>query len=192
MVTLIVGLGNPGAEYAFHRHNIGFMAIDALAYAYDSTFKRKDQALIADCQIEGHKIILCKPLTYMNRSGNAVSALVSFYKWPLDQVLVIHDDLDLPFLTMRVKQGGGHGGHNGLKSLDASIGKDYWRLRVGIDHPGVKEQVTSHVLGEFSPKEKEALPIILREIISSVPLFIEGKKDLFQQKISSARHTAKA
>lgn len=187
MTLLIVGLGNPGPEYVFHRHNIGFMALDALAYAYKAdAYKRKGQSLVTEIAYKGAKVLLCKPLSFMNKSGIPVAEIVSFYKIPLSQILVIHDELDLPFLSLKVKQGGGHGGHNGLKSLDAHVGKEYWRLRVGIGHPGDRERVVGHVLGAFNGQERDYLPNVLSVIIQQISLFFQNDTNGFQQKIAEA------
>ena len=152
---LVVGLGNPGTEYERTRHNIGFMTLDRLvgmsgAHAASSSsfhgelFKKSN-------------LLLLKPMTYMNRSGIAVAAVRQFYKIETDHVIVIHDDLDLPFGTLRFKKGGGSGGHNGLKSIDAMVGSDYIRVRMGIGKPPYKSQVTDYVLHEFSSQEQPLL-----------------------------------
>jgi PTH1 family peptidyl-tRNA hydrolase len=180
MPFLIVGLGNPGKEYVLTRHNVGFMAVDMLSHAYSSgPFKNKDGALMAEANINSHKVILCKPMTYMNNSGIPVSSVASFYKIPLGNILVIHDEIDIPFSSMKAKSGGGNGGHNGLKSLDSHIGKDYWRLRVGIGHPGDKDMVSSYVLGQFNSHEQKQLVQILVGIDEIVSLFLAGKSDEF-------------
>lgn len=152
---LIVGLGNPGTEYRFHRHNVGFLMVDILHQAYGSTDfqKNKWQGLMAEGNVEGTKVLFIKPQTYMNLSGPAVSGPANFYKIPIDHIIVIHDDLDLHPAHVRIKKGGGHGGHNGLKSIDAHLGKDYWRLRIGIGHPGIKDMVSGYVLNNIPQKE---------------------------------------
>ncbi|MCP5322390.1 MAG: aminoacyl-tRNA hydrolase [Candidatus Paracaedibacteraceae bacterium] len=152
---LIVGLGNPGTEYRFHRHNAGFLMVDILHQAYGSSDfqKNKWQGLMAEGNIKDTKVLFIKPQTYMNLSGPAVSGPANFYKIPLDRIIVIHDDLDLPPANTRIKKGGGHGGHNGLKSIDAHLGKDYWRLRIGIGHPGIKDLVSGYVLNNIPQKE---------------------------------------
>lgn len=168
---VLVGLGNPGAKYAFNRHNIGFMTIDIIADEYRfSPFKSKFSAEISEGTIGPHKVILCKPMTYMNLSGRAVSELAHFYKIPVDNIYVIHDDLDLMPGKIKVKKGGGSGGHNGLTSLDQSIGKDYWRIRLGIGHPGHKDAVTSYVLGNFIKADQDWLITLL----SAISLEIDG------------------
>lgn len=152
---LIVGLGNPGTEYRFHRHNVGFLMLDILHQAYGTSefHKNKWQGLMAEGSIEGQKVSFLKPQTYMNLSGSAVSGAANFYKIPLDHIIVLHDELDIPPADIRLKKGGGNGGHNGLKSIDAHLGKDYWRLRIGIGHPGVKDMVSGYVLSNLPQKE---------------------------------------
>ncbi len=152
---LIVGLGNPGTEYRFHRHNVGFLMVDILHQAYGTSDfqKNKWQGLMAEASINGQKVLFLKPQTYMNLSGPAVSGSANFYKIPLDRIIVIHDDLDIPPADIRIKKGGGNGGHNGLKSIDAHLGKDYWRVRIGIGHPGIKEMVSGYVLSNLPQKE---------------------------------------
>lgn len=152
---LIVGLGNPGTEYRFNRHNVGFLMADILHQTYGTSDfqKNKWQGLMAEGSINGHKVLFLKPQTYMNLSGPAVSGPANFYKIPLENIIVIHDELDIPPADVRVKKGGGNGGHNGLKSIDAHLGKDYWRLRIGIGHPGVKAMVSGYVLSNLPQKE---------------------------------------
>lgn len=138
-MLLIVGLGNPGSQYAHNRHNIGFMAVDAIHRRHGfSPWRRKFQAELADGTLEGEKVILLKPMTYMNESGRSVGEAVRFYKLAPCDVLVLHDELDLPPGKVRMKTGGGHGGHNGLRSITAHIGDGYRRMRLGIGHPGNK------------------------------------------------------
>jgi len=151
---LVVGLGNPGSAYAHTRHNVGFMVADEL-------LRRHRCSTLGKASFEGelHKcpsFFLLKPMTYMNHSGRSVQAVRHFYK--IDEVIVVHDDLDLPFGTLRFKRGGGHGGHNGLKSVDAAIGKDYIRVRMGIGHPGDRSRVADYVLSPFDEKERPFLP----------------------------------
>lgn len=166
---VLVGLGNPGEKYAFNRHNIGFMAVDACARAYHfPPFKIKFSAAVSEGTIGSHRVILCKPLTYMNLSGQPVGDLIRFYKISPANVYVVHDDLDLEPGQVKVKIGGGNGGHNGLKSLDQHIGKEYWRVRLGIGHPGRssahKDRVTDYVLGNFSKQDEEWLTKTLRAV----------------------------
>lgn len=170
---LIVGLGNPGAQYAGHRHNIGFMVVDTIA---DGSFKTKFKSLIAEETIKGNRVLLQKPQTFMNLSGEAVREAATFYKIPTERVVVIHDELDLPPGQLRIKQGGGNGGHNGLRSLDAHLDSvDYWRLRCGIGHPGDKDRVSPYVLSDFSKQERETwLPEFLGLVVKHLPEFLDG------------------
>lgn len=159
-MMLFVGLGNPGAEYENTRHNVGFMAVDIISDRYNFIWSHKSKfnADIATGECELGKIILCKPTTFMNLSGNSVQSLLSFYKIPLDKVVVIHDDLDLNLGVIRHKIGGGAGGHNGLKSIDKLIGANYPRIRFGIgrpEHPA--HDVSDYVLGKFSRAEEELI-----------------------------------
>ncbi len=148
---LVVGLGNPGAEYVNTRHNVGFMAVDALAGA-DATWKKEKNALTYATTIDGRRVIFVKPQTYMNNSGVAVLALMTFYKVPLENIIVIHDDMDLKIGDVREKIGGGSAGHNGIKSIDANVGRDYKRVRIGIGHPrdfDLPMEPADWVLGRF-------------------------------------------
>ena len=182
---IIVGLGNPGPSYLLNRHNVGFILVDMLHNDYGfQNFKSKDGALVAQGNIEGHKCLLIKPQGYMNTSGVSVSKIANFYKVPLGNVIVVHDELDLPFAKIRIKVGGGAGGHNGLRSLDQHLGKDYQRIRIGIDHPGVKEKVTGHVLGNFSKSELDDLPFVLGPISDALPRLLGGKGNEFQTKVA--------
>lgn len=160
---LIVGLGNPGPEYANQRHNVGFMAVDALVhdYASPSPFKPKFQGLVTTGTLGAEKVVFLKPQTFMNRSGQSVRAAADFYKIPPDRIIVFHDDLDLAFGTVRVKCGGGHGGHNGLRDISAHLGPDYWRVRMGIGHPGDKNRVHAYVLHDFSKDERTAITTLV-------------------------------
>lgn len=155
---LVVGLGNPGAEYAATRHNVGFMAADVLHRRYNfSPFRSKFNGLIAEGQIEGEKVYLLKPQTYMNLSGNSVVQVANFYKILPENIVVIHDDMDLPTDKIKAKIGGGSGGHNGIKSIDSQITPNYNRIRIGVGHPVSKneENVVNHVLSGFSKADKE-------------------------------------
>jgi PTH1 family peptidyl-tRNA hydrolase len=185
---MIVGLGNPGADYSLNRHNIGFMIVDALANATDaSAWQKKFKALVATTQLEETTLLLLKPQTYMNLSGEAVGEALRYYKLEPSDVVVIHDDIDLESTQIKTKQGGGHGGHNGLKSLDAHIGKDYWRVRVGVGHPGSRDEVTNHVLGNFAKSDKAWLEPLLEAFPNALPLLLKGDQGQFIQKMTSAQ-----
>ena len=168
---LFVGLGNPGPQYAKTRHNVGFLCLDEIMSSYGfSAAKSKDGGLLAEGVIDGQKVLAFKPLSYMNLSGGSVGRIAQFYKIPPENIVVFHADLDLPPGIIRVKQGGGHGGHNGLKSLDSHVGKNYWRIRIGIGHPGHKDMVSDYVLHPFSKKEMTDLAPVLAAIADEAHL----------------------
>jgi PTH1 family peptidyl-tRNA hydrolase len=182
---LFIGLGNPGSQYERNRHNVGFMAIDTICKSYPSSpEKAQFQGILREVKLEDEKVFTFKPLTFMNRCGPAVAELVNFYKISLDEVVVIHDDLDLVPGKVRLKRGGGAGGHNGLRSLDAHISSDYWRLRVGIGHPGHRDLVTSYVLGNFRKEDDEWLPFLLSAIADEIGLLVKGNSDKFQSAVA--------
>ncbi|MFA6280511.1 MAG: aminoacyl-tRNA hydrolase [Bdellovibrionales bacterium] len=181
---MIVGLGNPGADYCFNRHNIGFMAVDCLAEAADaSPWQKKYKGLIATGSLKDFSCLLLKPQTYMNLSGESVGEAMRYYKLEAPNVIVIHDDIALQSGQVKIKQGGGHGGHNGLKSMDAHIGKDYWRIRIGVGHPGDREEVTGHVLGNFSKADRLWLEPLLATLPKAFPLALKGDAGSFVQAL---------
>jgi PTH1 family peptidyl-tRNA hydrolase len=185
MIKLIVGLGNPGEKYANNRHNFGFMLIDALAEHFQAdSFKTKFKGEITKIKILEHEVFLLKPQTYMNNSGNSVGACTQFYKIKPEEVLVIHDDLDLPFSKIKTKQNGGHGGHNGLRSIDTQIGKNYHRLRLGIGHPGDKDKVSQYVLDNFSKYEKQTIDNLIEKMLEFFPLIVDHTNDKFLQNVN--------
>jgi peptidyl-tRNA hydrolase, PTH1 family len=156
---LIVGLGNPGKEYDATRHNIGFDVVDELSQRMHTSFRRarRASAVTAEGRLAGQRVVLAKPLTFMNRSGDAVAGLLAFYRVPVSRLVVVHDELDLPLESLRIKAGGGSGGHNGLKSVGASIGTvDYYRVRVGIGRPPGRMDPAAYVLRRFSASERDA------------------------------------
>ena len=163
---LIVGLGNPGAEYAVTRHNVGFMAVDAIVGA-GALWKKEKNALTTRADVAGRAAILAKPQTFMNDSGRVVLALMTFYKIPLENLIVIHDDMDLPNGKLREKTGGGSAGHNGIKSIDAAVGNEYRRIRIGVGHPRDFENPmdpADWVLGKFSPAQLGEIKTAIDEI----------------------------
>ena len=163
---LIVGLGNPGSEYSLTRHNVGFMAIDNLA-PKDAVWKKEKNALTTRAEVDGYKIIFAKPQTFMNNSGDAVGPLMAFYKIPLENIVVIHDDMDLKVGTLREKIGGGSAGHNGIKSIDNAIGKEYKRIRIGIGHPRDFESPidpVDWVLGKFDKEQQKQIESVIKSI----------------------------
>jgi len=159
VLKLIVGLGNPGAEYARTRHNAGFWLVDELVRRHGGTFRHegKHQAELARVRVNGGELWLAKPMTFMNRSGGPVSSILNFYKIAPGEMLVAHDEIDLPSGTVRLKQGGGHGGHNGLRDLIAAQGDGFWRLRIGVGHPGVKSDVVDFVLTQAGKDEQRTI-----------------------------------
>ena len=164
-MLVLVGLGNPEAKYKLNRHNVGFMAIDRIVENYElGPYKTKFQSHIVTKKINSTPIIFSKPQTFMNLSGQSIGNILSFYKLKCENVIVIHDDLDLNIGIVKTKIGGGSGGHNGLKSLDSIIGKNYRRLRIGIGHPGDKNLVNNYVLGDFNKNEN----IIINEILMNI------------------------
>lgn len=180
---LIAGLGNPGAEYAGHRHNVGFMAIDHLAGG-GAHFSRKFQAELAQMTLGGEQLLLLKPQTYMNHSGRAVQAAMAFYKLQPEQLVVIYDELDLPVGKLRIKQGGGANGHNGVRDIDAAIGPEYWRIRLGIGHPGTKEQVHGHVLSNFHKDELASMQTLIAALVKHFPLFWQHSPEALATKVA--------
>jgi PTH1 family peptidyl-tRNA hydrolase len=183
---LVAGLGNPGEKYEGNRHNIGFMAADAIAAAYAfPPFKSKFQAKMADGRVGEHKVILLKPQTYMNNSGLSIVQAAKFYKIAPDHILVLHDELDLPPGKMRVKTGGGHAGHNGLRSMDTHLNtQDYHRIRLGIGHPGDKEKVHGHVLSDFGKSERQWVDPLIKSVASHIELLLNDKDNDFMSKVA--------
>ncbi len=184
-MLIIAGLGNPGSKYADNRHNIGFMAADEIVRRHAfGPWKNKHNAEISEGKLNGEKVLVVKPTTFMNESGQAVGEILRFYKEELSNLIVIYDELDLPAGKLRIKTGGGSGGHNGIKSIDAHCGKDYRRMRLGIDHPGSRERVTGHVLGDFSKKDQEWLELLLRCIADEAGLLVKGDDASFMNRVA--------
>ena len=181
--VLFVGLGNPGIPYKNNRHNVGFMIIDALAEAEASSSFKKAASLVENSSFsaENKKIILVKPLTYMNLSGRAVRFLLDFYKVQSDDIFVFHDDIDLEFGRIKIKKGGGNGGHNGLRNIDEQIGREYWRIRVGIGRPQGKSEVASYVLHDFNDDEMITISQISQKIADNFILLLSDPKKLEQE-----------
>jgi PTH1 family peptidyl-tRNA hydrolase len=184
-MKVLVGLGNPGAKYEGHRHNVGFMAIDAIARRYNAgPWKRRFQGAAAEVDIGRVRYLLLKPATYMNESGRSVGEAIRFYKMSPADVIVFHDELDLEPGKLRVKFGGGHAGHNGLKSLSAHIGNDYQRVRIGIGHPGHRDAVSGYVLHDFSSADRTWLEPLLESIAQAVPSLVAGQDARFLNDVS--------
>jgi PTH1 family peptidyl-tRNA hydrolase len=185
-IRLIVGLGNPGREYETTRHNVGFMWVDELALLHKLSFKNeaKFHGLTARGQLHGHEVLLLKPQTFMNVSGRSVGALVQFYKIEPAEILVVHDELDLPPGVARLKMGGGHGGHNGLKDIIAHLAsKDFC---IGIGHPGERAEVSGYVLNDPRREERELIDDAMQQAQNIAHLIIEGKTEAAMLKLHSA------
>ncbi len=181
---LLVGLGNIGKEYENTRHNFGFMCVDRIISDYNiNNHQVKFNADIYNGEIENNKIIIVKPRTYMNRSGIAVSQIKTFYKIPIENIFIFHDDLDLTFLKLKYKTGGGAGGHNGLKSIDEMIGKNYNRIRLGTGRPENKDQIINFVLHKFNSNELEQIDLLNKKISSNITKLFTDKKDNFINSI---------
>jgi PTH1 family peptidyl-tRNA hydrolase len=179
------GLGNPGAQYALHRHNVGFMAADAIAEVHGfGPWQKKFRSLVSEGRIGRRKLLLLKPQTYMNDSGDAVQQALRFFKLDVADLTAIHDELDLAPMRVKVKQGGGTAGHNGLRSIDASLGPDFRRVRIGIGHPGHKDRVTPHVLGNYARSEMESLSDLLGAIAAEAGWLADGDDVRFMSEVA--------
>lgn len=182
---LIAGLGNPGADYARNRHNAGFMAADVIHESYDfGPWRTRFQGVVSEGKIAGRKVWLLKPMTYMNDSGISVGAALRFFKLPNSALVVIHDELDLAAGKLKVKTGGGDAGHNGLRSITATIGPDYRRVRIGVGHPGDKSRVHGHVLNNFSKADEDWLVPMLSAIAEAAPHLAKDDEAGFTTKIA--------
>jgi len=182
---LFVGLGNPGSQYEKNRHNVGFMAVSRIVENHNfSPWKNKFRGSISNGLLRNQKIIILKPNTFMNLSGQSVGEVIRFYKIPSSKVIVFHDEIDFPLGKLKFKSGGGHAGHNGLRSISEHIGSDYIRIRIGVGHPGNKNAVANYVLGDFSKVEQETITQILEVISTEAPdLTLENATD-FGKSIS--------
>ena len=184
-VQLWVGLGNPGAQYALHRHNVGFMAVDTIAEVHDfGAVQKKFSGWLQEGRIGGARVLLLKPATFMNESGRAVSEALRFYKLEPDALTVFHDELDLAPFKVKVKQGGGTAGHNGLRSIDQHIGPDFRRVRIGIGHPGHKDRVTSYVLGNYAKAEMDPLADLLGAVSAEAEWLAKGDDVRFMNDVA--------
>ncbi|MDP2087045.1 MAG: aminoacyl-tRNA hydrolase [Gemmobacter sp.] len=184
-MKLWVGLGNPGAKYAGNRHNIGFMALDRIAADHGfSGWKRSFQGLVAEGRLGPEKVLLLKPETFMNLSGQSVSEAARFHKLGVADITVFHDELDLAPGRLRLKQGGGHAGHNGLRSIHAHMGEAYGRVRLGIGHPGHKDAVAGYVLHDFAKADAEWLDDLLRGVSDGAPALAAGDGPRFLNAVS--------
>ena len=181
-----VGLGNPEPAMARNRHNIGFLALDTIALRHGfGPWRPRFKGLVAEGMVDGHKVLGLKPQTYMNASGESVQAAAAFFKLPVEAITAFHDELDLMPGKVRVKRGGGAAGHNGLRSMDRMLGSpDYWRVRLGIGHPGDKERVLGHVLGDFAKADRDWLLPLLDAVADAAPLLAAGKPEDFMTKVA--------
>jgi peptidyl-tRNA hydrolase, PTH1 family len=186
-VRLLVGLGNPGPKYAGNRHNIGFMVIDEIARVHNAApWRRRFQGEASEAVIDGERVLLLKPMTYMNESGRAVAEAQRFYKIDLANIVVFHDELDLPPAKLRLKKGGGNAGHNGLRSITAHCTNEYRRARLGIGHPGEKSMVQSYVLNDFAKAETPWVEDLARACADHAGLLAKGDDAGFQNKVHLA------
>jgi peptidyl-tRNA hydrolase, PTH1 family len=186
-MRLLVGLGNPGAKYAGNRHNVGFMVVDAIARRHGiGPWRRRFQGVAAEGPLGGERVVLLLPGTYMNESGLAVSEAAHFYKIGTGDIVVFHDEIDLPPAKVRVKTGGGIAGHNGLRSISSHVGNDYHRVRIGVGHPGAKELVMPHVLGDFAKAERPWVEALCEIMADDAALIAKGEDAAFQNKVHLA------
>jgi PTH1 family peptidyl-tRNA hydrolase len=186
-MLLLVGLGNPGARYAGNRHNIGFMAVQEIAKRHGiGPWRRRFQGVTCEGPIAGERVLLLLPGTYMNESGRAVAEAAHFYKLPLKDITVFHDEIDLPPARVRVKIGGGIAGHNGLRSISEHVGNDYRRVRIGVGHPGNKDLVQHYVLSDFVKSENGWVEAVIAIIAENADLIAHGENASFQNKVHLA------
>jgi PTH1 family peptidyl-tRNA hydrolase len=184
-IRLLVGLGNPGTRYERNRHNIGFMAVDAIVRRHGvGAVRSKFQSAIAEGAIAGERVYVQKPQTYMNASGDAVGEAARFYKIAPDEIAVIHDEIDLAPGKLKVKRGGGTAGHNGLRSIDDALGENFWRVRLGVGHPGIKELVQPYVLQNFDAEEMQWVVPLIDAVAEALPLLITGDAPGFMSKVA--------
>ncbi|ONF96249.1 aminoacyl-tRNA hydrolase [Sphingomonas jeddahensis] len=184
-MQLWVGLGNPGAQYAMHRHNVGFMALDAIAAVHGfGAPAKKFQGWVQEGRLGTQKVLLLKPATFMNESGRSVAEALRFYKLGADALTVFHDELDLAAMKVKVRQGGGLAGHNGLRSIDQHLGPDFRRVRIGIGHPGHKDRVTGHVLGNYAKNEIEPLSDLLGALAAEAATLAAGDDVRFMNDVA--------
>lgn len=184
-MLLLVGLGNPGARYAGTRHNIGFMAADLIVRRHGfSPWRKRFQGEAAEGTLAGDRALILKPQTFMNHSGQSVGEAMNFYKLTPDDVVVLYDEIDLAPGKVKVKKGGGAAGHNGIRSIDAHIGPDFWRVRLGVGHPGDKARVHGHVLSDFSKADEVWLEKLLEAVSDAAPLLVQKDDNKFMTKVA--------
>jgi PTH1 family peptidyl-tRNA hydrolase len=184
-MLLLVGLGNPGARYVGNRHNIGFMAADLIVRRHGfSPWRKRFQGEAAEGTLAGERTLVLKPQTFMNDSGRAVGEAMNFFKLTPDDVVVLYDEIDLAPGKVKVKKGGGAAGHNGIRSIDAHIGPDFWRVRLGVGHPGDKARVYGHVLSDFSKADDAWLEKLLEAVSDAAPLLVRKDDNKFMTKVA--------
>lgn len=184
-MRLLVGLGNPGSGYSNNRHNLGFVTVDALVDQHSlGKWRSKFQGLVTEGQIGGHKVTIFKPMTFMNESGRALSEAVNFYKLDLDDVFVFFDEIELAPGKVRVKKGGGHAGHNGIRSLISHVGKEFWRVRMGVGHPGNKDRVSGYVLQDFAKADKDWVDAVVDATVRATPLLLDDDHNRFMTDVA--------
>jgi PTH1 family peptidyl-tRNA hydrolase len=192
-MLLFVGLGNPEPGYQDNRHNVGFMAVDEIIDRHKFPLPRaRFQGLVSDGRLGQERVLILKPVTFMNESGRSVGEAARYLKIPPEDIVVFHDELDLSAGKVRVKSGGGHAGHNGLRSIDRHVGKNYRRVRIGIGHPGNKNKVHGHVLHDFSKEEYKWLDPLLAALATASPLLAEGDNSGFMSKVALALQPARS
>lgn len=184
-IILVAGLGNPGRKYRHNRHNAGCWYLDMIAEAHDADFSRQAKFEGSVCRVETEQGGLClfRSEVFMNESGRSLQAVTEFYKIEPPRILIAHDEIDFPVTKIRLKKSGGHGGHNGLRDVIARIGSDFWRLRIGIGHPGVREPVVRHVLGDALPQEKSSIKEALRHAVAVLPDLAAGNFDAAMNRL---------
>jgi len=184
-MRLLVGLGNPGPRHAQNRHNIGFMAVDEIALRYGlGPWRRRFEGRLAEGQVAGHRVLALKPETYMNESGASVSGALRFYKLEPSQVIVFYDEIDLAPAKMKVKLGGGAAGHNGIRSLISHLGANFWRVRLGVGHPGHKDQVHGWVLRDFPKADRKWVDKLTDAVARELPLLLDGDDGAFMSRVA--------
>ena len=184
-MLIIAGLGNPGQRYAANRHNLGFLVADEIARRHGfGPWRQRFQAEVSEGRLADRKVICLKPQTYMNRSGQSVGEALRFFKLAPEALYVLHDEIDLAPGKLRVKQGGGAGGHNGLRSIDAHIGKDYWRIRLGVGHPGDKDLVHGYVLRDFAKQDRIWVEKLIDAVADEVPKLLAGDASSFMSRVA--------
>jgi PTH1 family peptidyl-tRNA hydrolase len=183
-MRLFAGLGNPGPRYAVNRHNVGFLVLDAIHRRHGfAPWRQRFQGETSEGQIGGERVLLLKPMTFMNESGRSVAEAQNFFKIELGDVTVFHDEIDLAAMKLRVKQGGGNAGHNGLRSISAHCGNDYWRVRIGVGHPGERERVHGHVLSDFAKDEMPWVETVCEAAAENAELLATRRPEEFQNRI---------